>query len=189
MWQNTESSEIIRSICKTNGASASINAAVLILVTVYPHLQTFFFFLGHPAPQLVWYKEDVQLDRYCGLPKYEIAHNGHHHSLHIYKYVCLETQTFYFNYSGIWDKGKQNCFCLTHPDGNPSLNPSIENASLNRKNVCLRISDEALICDCFSFQIIFENIYLCSIHFSDGNFLVRVQLHFRGCCDLPGVSQ
>lgn len=52
-----------------------------------------FYFLhclsGHPVPQVIWYKDDVQLDRYCGLPKYEIFRNGPSHSLHIYKYVCL----------------------------------------------------------------------------------------------------
>lgn len=49
-----------------------------------------FCFLGYPAPQVTWYKDDMQLDRYCGLPKYEIFHNGQNHSLHIYKYVYLK---------------------------------------------------------------------------------------------------
>lgn len=48
------------------------------------------FFLGYPAPQVTWYKDDMQLDRYCGLPKYEIFRNGQNHSLHIYKYVYLK---------------------------------------------------------------------------------------------------
>lgn len=38
---------------------------------------------------MIWYKDDVQLDRYCGLPKYEIFRNGQNHSLHIYEYVCI----------------------------------------------------------------------------------------------------
>lgn len=50
------------------------------------------FFSGHPVPQVIWYKDDVQLDRYCGLPKYEIFRNGQNHSLHIYKYVCLKNE-------------------------------------------------------------------------------------------------
>lgn len=29
----------------------------------------------------------MELDRYCGLPKYEICRNGKAHTLHIYKYV------------------------------------------------------------------------------------------------------
>lgn len=44
---------------------------------------------GHPVPQVIWYKDDIQLDRYCGLPKYEIFRNGPNHSLHIYKYVSF----------------------------------------------------------------------------------------------------
>lgn len=55
-------------------------------------LISFFVFSGHPVPQVIWYKDDVQLDRYCGLPKYEIFRNGQNHSLHIYKYVCLKNE-------------------------------------------------------------------------------------------------
>lgn len=43
--------------------------------------------LGYPAPELKWYKDDMEMDRYCGLPKYEIRRNGKTHTLHIYKYV------------------------------------------------------------------------------------------------------
>lgn len=43
--------------------------------------------LGYPAPELKWYKDDMEIDRYCGLPKYEIRRNGKIHTLHIYKYV------------------------------------------------------------------------------------------------------
>lgn len=42
---------------------------------------------GYPAPELKWYKDDMEMDRYCGLPKYEIRRNGKTHTLHIYKYV------------------------------------------------------------------------------------------------------
>ncbi|XP_056881394.1 alpha-protein kinase 3 isoform X2 [Takifugu flavidus] len=65
---------------------------------------------GHPAPQLVWYKEDVQLDRYCGLPKYEIAHNGHHHSLHIYN--CTLEDAAIYQASASNNKGIVSCFGL-----------------------------------------------------------------------------
>ncbi|KAI9529814.1 hypothetical protein NQZ68_008053 [Dissostichus eleginoides] len=40
---------------------------------------------GYPAPELKWYKDDMEMDRYCGLPKYEIHRNGKTHTLHIYK--------------------------------------------------------------------------------------------------------
>lgn len=66
--------------------SSVLHNCKLVLV-VFPDGHIFVSFLGHPAPQVVWYKDDVQLDRYCGLPKYEIFRNGQNHSLHIYKYV------------------------------------------------------------------------------------------------------
>lgn len=44
---------------------------------------------GTPAPELKWYKDDTEMDRYCGLPKYEIRRNGKTHTLQIYKYVFL----------------------------------------------------------------------------------------------------
>lgn len=43
--------------------------------------------IGYPAPELKWYKDDMEMDRYCGLPKYEIHRNGKTHTLQIYKYV------------------------------------------------------------------------------------------------------
>lgn len=45
--------------------------------------------LGYPAPELKWYKDDMEMDRYCGLPKYEIHRHGKIHTLHIYKYIFL----------------------------------------------------------------------------------------------------
>lgn len=49
---------------------------------------------GHPAPDVIWYKDDVQLDRYCGLPKYEILRDGKTHTLHIYN-CTLEDAAIY----------------------------------------------------------------------------------------------
>lgn len=72
----------IISVCADFGLIHSVS---VILVTV-------FLFTGYPVPELTWYKDDMELDRYCGLPKYEIFRNGKMHSLHIYKYVdrhCL----------------------------------------------------------------------------------------------------
>ncbi|RXN04128.1 titin-like protein [Labeo rohita] len=39
---------------------------------------------GYPVPEVTWYKDDMQLDRYCGLPKYEISRDDKTHTLQIY---------------------------------------------------------------------------------------------------------
>lgn len=43
-------------------------------------------FLGYPEPEVTWYKDDIELDRYCGLPKYEITHQGNRHTLQLYRW-------------------------------------------------------------------------------------------------------
>ncbi|KAB0352159.1 hypothetical protein FD754_017016, partial [Muntiacus muntjak] len=40
---------------------------------------------GYPEPEVTWYKDDTELDRYCGLPKYEIMHQGNRHTLQLYR--------------------------------------------------------------------------------------------------------
>ncbi|XP_044046983.1 alpha-protein kinase 3 isoform X2 [Siniperca chuatsi] len=62
---------------------------------------------GHPAPQVIWYKDDVQLDRYCGLPKYEIFRNGQNHSLHIYN--CTVEDAAIYQASASNSKGIVSC--------------------------------------------------------------------------------
>ncbi|XP_068597348.1 alpha-protein kinase 3 [Brachionichthys hirsutus] len=62
---------------------------------------------GHPVPQVIWYKDDVQLDRYCGLPKYEIFRNGQNHSLHIYN--CTTEDAAIYQASAINTKGIVSC--------------------------------------------------------------------------------
>ncbi|KAM9366735.1 alpha-protein kinase 3-like [Symphorus nematophorus] len=62
---------------------------------------------GHPTPQVIWYKEDVQLDRYCGLPKYEIFRNGQSHSLHIYN--CTVEDAAIYQASASNTKGIVSC--------------------------------------------------------------------------------
>ncbi|XP_070819473.1 alpha-protein kinase 3-like [Chaetodon trifascialis] len=62
---------------------------------------------GHPAPQVIWYKDDVQLDRYCGLPKYEIFRNGQSHSLHIYN--CTVEDAAMYQASASNSKGIVSC--------------------------------------------------------------------------------
>lgn len=46
-------------------------------------------FAGYPVPEVTWYKDDMQLDRYCGLPKYEISRDDKTHTLQIYKYALF----------------------------------------------------------------------------------------------------
>ncbi|MEQ2292490.1 hypothetical protein AMECASPLE_023605 [Ameca splendens] len=62
---------------------------------------------GHPVPQVTWYKDDKQLDRYCGLPKYEIFHNGQNNSLHIYN--CTVDDAAIYQASAINSKGIVSC--------------------------------------------------------------------------------
>ncbi|XP_026123091.1 titin homolog isoform X1 [Carassius auratus] len=49
---------------------------------------------GHPVPEVTWYKDDEQLDRYCGLPKYEISRDAKTHTLQIYN-CTLEDAAIY----------------------------------------------------------------------------------------------
>lgn len=53
--------------------------------TGLPAAQSPASFVGYPEPEVTWYKDDVQLDRYCGLPKYEIMHQGNRHTLQLYR--------------------------------------------------------------------------------------------------------
>ncbi len=59
-------------------------------------------FAGHPVPEVTWYKDDVQLDRYCGLPKYEISRQDDKtHTLQIYKYDVF-WETFFLFWILLW---------------------------------------------------------------------------------------
>ncbi|KAM4602932.1 alpha-protein kinase 3 [Polymixia lowei] len=62
---------------------------------------------GYPTPEVIWYKDDVQLDRYCGLPKYEIFRNGQNHSLHIYD--CTTEDAAIYQASASNSKGIVSC--------------------------------------------------------------------------------
>uniref|UniRef100_H3B976 non-specific serine/threonine protein kinase n=1 Tax=Latimeria chalumnae TaxID=7897 RepID=H3B976_LATCH len=62
---------------------------------------------GHPEPELTWYRDDMEMDRYCGLPKYEIFRNGKKHSLHIYK--CTEDDAAIYQASARNSKGIVSC--------------------------------------------------------------------------------
>nr|DBA31531.1 TPA: hypothetical protein GDO54_007365 [Pyxicephalus adspersus] len=62
---------------------------------------------GHPEPEVTWYKDDEEMDRYCGLPKYEIQRNGKRHTLQIYK--CSEEDAAIYQASARNNKGIVSC--------------------------------------------------------------------------------
>ncbi|XP_053356427.1 uncharacterized protein alpk3a isoform X1 [Clarias gariepinus] len=62
---------------------------------------------GYPVPELTWYKDDMELDRYCGLPKYEIFRNGKNHTLHIYN--CTVDDAAIYQASARNSKGIVSC--------------------------------------------------------------------------------
>ncbi|XP_061577842.1 titin homolog isoform X2 [Cololabis saira] len=62
---------------------------------------------GYPAPELKWYKDDVEMDRYCGLPKYEIHRKGKTHTLHIYN--CTLDDAAIYQVSASNSKGIVSC--------------------------------------------------------------------------------
>ncbi|KAL4641933.1 hypothetical protein GN956_G10948 [Arapaima gigas] len=62
---------------------------------------------GYPVPELTWYKDDVEMDRYCGLPKYEIFRNGKTHTLHIYN--CTLEDAAIYQVSARNSKGIVSC--------------------------------------------------------------------------------
>ncbi|OCT87126.1 alpha-protein kinase 3 isoform X2 [Xenopus laevis] len=62
---------------------------------------------GYPEPEVTWYKDDEEMDRYCGLPKYEIFRNGNQHTLQIYN--CLEEDAAIYQASARNNKGIVSC--------------------------------------------------------------------------------
>ncbi|XP_047452534.1 titin homolog isoform X2 [Mugil cephalus] len=62
---------------------------------------------GYPAPEMKWYKDDMEMDRYCGLPKYEIRRNGKTHTLHIYN--CTLDDAAIYQVSASNSKGIVSC--------------------------------------------------------------------------------
>ncbi|XP_040199034.1 alpha-protein kinase 3 isoform X4 [Rana temporaria] len=62
---------------------------------------------GYPEPEVTWYKDDEEMDRYCGLPKYEIIRNGKKHTLQIYK--CSEEDAAIYQASARNNKGIVSC--------------------------------------------------------------------------------
>ncbi|XP_060013795.1 alpha-protein kinase 3 isoform X2 [Lagenorhynchus albirostris] len=62
---------------------------------------------GYPEPEVTWYKDDTELDRYCGLPKYEITHQGNRHTLQLYR--CREEDAAIYQASAQNAKGIVSC--------------------------------------------------------------------------------
>ncbi|XP_006152929.1 alpha-protein kinase 3, partial [Tupaia chinensis] len=62
---------------------------------------------GYPEPEVTWYKDDTELDRYCGLPKYEIFHQGNRHTLQLYR--CQEEDAAIYQASARNTKGIVSC--------------------------------------------------------------------------------
>lgn len=62
---------------------------------------------GYPTPELKWYKDDMEMDRYCGLPKYEIRRKGKVHTLHIYN--CTLDDAAIYQASASNSKGIVSC--------------------------------------------------------------------------------
>ncbi|XP_054445142.1 alpha-protein kinase 3 isoform X1 [Pteronotus mesoamericanus] len=62
---------------------------------------------GYPEPEVTWYKDDMELDRYCGLPKYEITQQGNRHTLQLYR--CQEEDAAIYQASARNSKGIVSC--------------------------------------------------------------------------------
>ncbi|XP_053449355.1 alpha-protein kinase 3 isoform X1 [Nycticebus coucang] len=62
---------------------------------------------GYPEPEVTWYKDDTELDRYCGLPKYEITRQGNRHTLQLYR--CQEEDAAVYQASARNSKGIASC--------------------------------------------------------------------------------
>ncbi|KFO34630.1 alpha-protein kinase 3 isoform X2 [Fukomys damarensis] len=62
---------------------------------------------GYPEPEVTWYKDDTELDRYCGLPKYKITHQGNRHTLQLYR--CQEEDAAIYQASARNTKGIVSC--------------------------------------------------------------------------------
>uniref|UniRef100_A0A663DP54 Alpha-protein kinase 3 n=1 Tax=Aquila chrysaetos chrysaetos TaxID=223781 RepID=A0A663DP54_AQUCH len=62
---------------------------------------------GYPKPEVTWYKDDKEMDRYCGLPKYEIFRHGNRHTLQLYK--CREEDAGIYQASARNNKGIVSC--------------------------------------------------------------------------------
>ncbi|XP_070619044.1 LOW QUALITY PROTEIN: alpha-protein kinase 3 [Erythrolamprus reginae] len=63
--------------------------------------------IGYPPPEVTWYRDNEEMDRYCGLPKYEILRHGNRHTLQLYK--CQEEDAAIYQASARNNKGIVSC--------------------------------------------------------------------------------
>uniref|UniRef100_A0A8C5SUB1 non-specific serine/threonine protein kinase n=1 Tax=Laticauda laticaudata TaxID=8630 RepID=A0A8C5SUB1_LATLA len=63
--------------------------------------------IGYPPPEVTWYRDNEEMDRYCGLPKYEILRHGNRHTLQLYK--CQEEDAAIYQASAKNNKGIVSC--------------------------------------------------------------------------------
>ncbi|RLW03565.1 hypothetical protein DV515_00006253 [Chloebia gouldiae] len=79
---------------------------------------------GYPQPEVTWYKDDEEMDRYCGLPKYEIFRHGNRHTLQLYKQEASKRE----------ESGRDRA--------NPSANPRFAPPVPLRRNARLRAASD-----------------------------------------------
>ncbi|XP_074090042.1 alpha-protein kinase 3 [Macrotis lagotis] len=90
-----ETQPLFETTLKSRAVSADCDAKFTCIVT------------GYPEPEVTWYKDDEELDRYCGLPKYEISQQGNRHTLQLYK--CQEEDAAIYQASARNAKGIVSC--------------------------------------------------------------------------------
>lgn len=96
MAQLTEDTQpVFETTLKSKAVSENCNVKLTCVVT------------GNPAPELTWYRDDMELDRYCSLPKYEIGRNGKIHTLQIYN--CTVDDAAIYQASARNSKGIVSC--------------------------------------------------------------------------------
>ncbi|XP_056614055.1 alpha-protein kinase 3 isoform X2 [Triplophysa dalaica] len=127
-----ETQPTFESTLKSKAVSEATNVKFICMVS------------GHPAPDVTWYKDDVQLDRYCGLPKYEILRDGKTHRLNIYN-CTLEDAAIYqasaqnsrgiVSCSGVLEVGTMNEYKI-HQNYFAKLKQGNENCRREQKELC-----------------------------------------------------
>ncbi|XP_019333271.2 alpha-protein kinase 3 isoform X1 [Alligator mississippiensis] len=90
-----ETQPLFETTIKSRSVSENADAKFTCIVT------------GFPQPEVTWYKDDEEMDRYCGLPKYEILHHGNRHTLQLYK--CREEDAAIYQASARNNKGIVSC--------------------------------------------------------------------------------